>query len=135
MDAKISEDSRLKTRLNMKDYLGLCKMVNSVDEDQSIAVSNIKNLKYSFMDIRLILKSVVCTQRKRMIKKLEEAGFPNVFNDRDKMLSNIYIDLKSKGTDEQKKIFEYLVNDSIMSSYKNIDSMSFIKDVKTKITW
>ena len=135
MDAKISEDSRLKTRLNMKDYLGLCKMVNSVDEDQSIAVSNIKNLKYSFMDIRLILKSVVGTQRKRMIKKLEEAGFPNVFNDRDKMLSNIYIDLKSKGTDEQKKIFEYLVNDSIMSSYKNIDSMSFIKDVKTKITW
>ena len=87
------------------------------------------------MDIRLILKSVVGTQRKRMIKKLEEAGFPNVFNDRDKMLSNIYIDLKSKGTDEQKKIFEYLVNDSIMSSYKNIDSMSFIKDVKTKITW
>ena len=135
MDAKISKNSRLETRLNMKDYLGICKMVNSGDEDISIAVSNIKNLKYSFMDIKLILKTIVGTQRRRMIKELEEAGFPNVFNDKDLMLSNMYINLKSKGTDEQKKIFERLVNDGIMSSYKNIDSMAFIKDVKAKIVW
>lgn len=135
MDAKISKDSRLETRLNMKDYLGLCKMVNSVDEDLSIAVSNIKNLKYSFMDIRLILKSVVGTQRRRMVKELEQAGFPNVFNDKDLMFLNMYTDLKSKGTDDQKKIFEHLVNDGIKSSFSNIESMSFIKDVKTKITW
>tara|TARA_B100001778_G_scaffold329450_1_gene330424 strand:+ start:247 stop:654 length:408 start_codon:yes stop_codon:yes gene_type:complete len=135
MDAKISKDSRLETRLNMKDYLGLCKMVNSIDEDLSVAISNMKNLKYSFLDIRLILKTVAGMQRRRMIKELEEAGFPGVFNDTALKFSNLYTDIKSKGTDQQKKIFEYLLNDSIVKSYSNIDSMSFIKDIKTKIVW
>ena len=75
MDAKISKDSRLKSRLTKKDFHSLKRMIRTQDalqEDLSVAVSNIKNLKYSFLDIKLLCKTIAGHKRRVMQNALKE---------------------------------------------------------------
>ena len=138
MDAKISKDSRLKSRLTRKDFHSLKRMIGTQDalqEDLSVAVSNIKNLKYSFLDIKLLCKTIAGHKRRVMQNALKEAGYPNFLNDEDLKFKNLHAEIKREGTKEQQEIFEYLIENSIHTSYTQIESFSFIDTIKTKIKW
>jgi hypothetical protein len=134
MDAKISKDSRLKSRLTKKDFHSLKRMIR-MQEDLSVAVSNIKNLKYSFLDIKLLCKTIAGHNRRIMQNALQEAGYPNFINDEDLKFKNLHAEIKREGTKEQQEIFEYLIENSIHTSYTQIESFSFIDTIKTKIRW
>jgi len=138
MDATISKDSRLKSRLTRKDFHALKNMIRTQDalqEDLSVAVSNIKNLKYSFLDIKLLCKTIAGQKRRVMQNALKEAGYPNFINDEDLKFKNLHAEIKREGTKEQQEIFEYLIENSIHTSYTQIESFSFIDTIKTKIRW
>jgi len=135
MDAKISKDSRLKSRLNNKDFHALATMIRSQEDDLTVAVSNIKNLKYSFLDIKLLCKTIAGTKRLVMRNALAEAGYPDFFQDEDLKFKNLHTEIKMEGTKEQQSIFEFLVNKNIQISYSQIESFSFIDNIKTKIRW
>ena len=135
MDAKISKDSRLKSRLTRKDFHSLKNMIRSAEDDLSIAVSNIKNLKYSFLDIKLLCKTLAGHKRRMMQNALQEAGYPNFINDEDLKFKNLHAEIKKEGTKDQQEIFEYLVENSVSQGYAGIKSFSFIDTIKTKIRW
>ena len=135
MDAKISKDSRLKSRLTKKDFHSLKNMIRSAEDDLSVAVSNIKNLKYSFLDIKLLCKTLAGRKRRMMQNALKEAGFPNFINDEDLKFKNLHAEIKREGTKDQQEIFEYLVENSVSQGYAGIESFSFIDTIKTKIRW
>tara|TARA_A100001201_G_scaffold142750_2_gene141861 strand:+ start:85 stop:492 length:408 start_codon:yes stop_codon:yes gene_type:complete len=135
MDAKISKDSRLKSRLTKKDFHSLKNMIRSAEDDLSVAVSNIKNLKYSFLDIKLLCKTIAGYKRRMMQNALKEAGFPNFINDEDLKFKNLHAEIKREGTKEQQEIFEYMIENSISQGYTGIQSFSFIDTIKTKIRW
>tara|TARA_Y100001972_G_C7390104_1_gene203759 strand:+ start:69 stop:476 length:408 start_codon:yes stop_codon:yes gene_type:complete len=135
MDAKISKDSRLKSRLTRKDFHSLKNMIRSAEDDLSIAVSNIKNLKYSFLDIKLLCKTLAGHKRRMMQNALQEAGYPNFINDEDLKFKNLHAEIKKEGTKDQQEIFEYLVENSVSQGYAGIESFSFIDTIKTKIRW
>lgn len=135
MDAKISKDSRLKSRLTRKDFHALKNMIKSAEDDLSVAISNIKNLKYSFLDIKLLCKTIAGHKRRLMQNALKEAGYPNFLNDEDLKFKNLHAEIKREGTKEHQEIFEYLIENSIHTSYTQIESFSFIDTIKTKIRW
>lgn len=135
MDAKISKDSRLKSRLTKKDFHSLKNMIRSAEDDLTVAISNIKNLKYSFLDIKLLCKTLAGGKRRMMQHALEEAGYPNFINDEDLKFKNLHAEIKREGTKEHQEIFEYLVENSITQGYAGIESFSFIDTIKTKIRW
>ena len=138
MDAKISKDSRLKSRLTKKDFHSLKRMIRTQDalqEDLSVAVSNIKNLKYSFLDIKLLCKTIAGHKRRVMQNALKEAGYPNFINDEDLKFKNLHAEIKREGTKDQQEIFEYLGENSVSQGYAGIESFSFIDTIKTKIKW
>ena len=138
MDAKISKDSRLKSRLTKKDFHSLKRMIRTQDalqEDLSVAVSNIKNLKYSFLDIKLLCKTIAGHKRRVMQSALKEAGYPNFINDENLKFKNLHAEIKREGTKDQQEIFEYLVENSVSQGYAGIESFSFIDTIKTKIRW
>ncbi len=138
MDAKISKDSRLKSRLTKKDFHSLKRMIRTQDalqEDLSVAVSNIKNLKYSFLDIKLLCKTLAGQKRRMMQHALKEVGYPDFINDEDLKFKNLHAEIKREGTKEQQEIFEYMVENSISQGYAGMESFSFIDTIKTKIRW
>tara|TARA_Y100000592_G_C5301160_1_gene235568 strand:- start:37 stop:444 length:408 start_codon:yes stop_codon:yes gene_type:complete len=135
MDAKISKNSRLKSRLSNKDFHVLKNMIKSQEDDLSVAISNIKNLKYSFLDIKLLCKTIAGSKRRVMQNALQEAGYPNFINDESLKFKNLHAEIKKEGTKEQQGIFEYLVNNNIQLSYSQLESFSFIDNIKTKVRW
>jgi len=135
MDAKISKNSRLKSRLSNKDFHVLKNMIRSQEDDLSVAISNIKNLKYSFLDIKLLCKTIAGDKRRVMQNALQEAGYPNFINDEGLKFKNLHAEIKKEGTKEQQSIFEYLVNNNIQASYSQLESFSFIDNIKTKVRW
>ena len=135
MDAKISKDSRLKSRLTKKDFHSLKNMIRSAEDDLSVAISNIKNLKYSFLDIKLLCKTLAGQKRRMMQHALKEVGYPDFINDEDLKFKNLHAEIKREGTKEQQEIFEYMVENSISQGYAGMESFSFIDTIKTKIRW
>ena len=135
MDAKISKDSRLKSRLTRKDFHALKNMIKSAEGDLSVAISNIRNLKYSFLDIKLLCKTIAGHKRRLMQNALKEAGYPNFMSDEDLKFKNLHAEIKREGTKDQQEIFEYLIESNINTSYAEIDSFSFIESIKSKIKW
>ena len=70
-----------------------------------------------------------------MQNALEEAGYPNFINDESLKFKNLHAEIKKEGTKEQQGIFEYLVNNNIQLSYSQLESFSFIDNIKTKVRW
>lgn len=72
MDEKNNENRGLiEYKIDLEEYKNFKQMLNSTDEDQTVAIENLKNIECSFVYKLIILKSVSLEKRKKVLDEID----------------------------------------------------------------
>ena len=153
MDEKNNENRGLtEYKIDLEEYKNFKQMLNSTDEDQTVAIENLKNIECSFVYKLIILKSVSLEKRKKVLDEIDfffdkepfdlfrtevKKTWGSPVKTIDLSWNTIYKFIKDWCGDSKELheffevVLKYETNEVILSSL----DMEFIDNVEIKIKW
>jgi len=120
--------------ISVDEFNTIIHMINSNDEDHDIAIENIINLKLSLTFIKLIAKKLNNITRHQFISNLAHKDVVKSSFSQSKFdFDSLYNDIMDNNANECKDIFEYLIGNHILDSYKNALKYNFIKTINVNV--
>lgn len=115
--------------MNLEEFKITRKQLHATDEDFELALENIDNLKLSQNIKILFCKDLSFNRRHRFRER-----FKLTLEEREMSTGEMFETIKSTGTENEKSMFTYLVEDNIQKGFFN-GGFDFLNKLKIDLKW
>ena len=115
--------------MNLEEFKITRKQLQATDEDFELALENIDNLKLSQNIKILFCKDLSFNRRHRFRER-----FKLTLEEREMSTGEMFETIKSTGTENEKSMFTYLVEDNIQKGFFN-GGFDFLNKLKIDLKW
>jgi len=115
--------------MNLEEFKITRKQLHATEEDFELALENIDNLKLSQNIKVLFCKDLSFNRRHRFRERFEIT-----LEEREMSTGEMFETIKSTGTDDEKSMFTYLVENDIKKGFFNGD-FNFMNELKLDLKW
>ena len=115
--------------MNLEEFKITRKQLHATEEDFELALENIDNLKLSQNVKVLFCKDLSFNRRYKFRERFELT-----LEEREMSTGEMFETIKSTGTDTEKSMFTYLVEDDIQKGFFNGD-FNFLNKLKLDLKW
>ena len=115
--------------MSLEEFKITRKQLHATDEDFELALENIDNLKLSQNIKILFCKDLSFNRRHRFRER-----FKLTLEEREMSTGEMFETIKSTGTENEKSMFTYLVEDNIQKGFFN-GGFDFLNKLKIDLKW